>query len=677
MSVNTRQERVEFIGVDKISSATSSAKKGVGELKDAVESVKNALAVLGVTVGVGAMVQLQLDTMRATAALDDMAERTGATVERLSAMQRVAKVGGHDFEGLTDQMGRMIKGLKSADDDGQKASQALAYLGIKAKELGGQFRDPALIIEELAAKLAQYRDSGNKAALVQDALGKGAERYLPFLKDLAERTDYFATVTAKQAAEAEVAEKNINRLKLQFEDARRELVLRLTPAVIEFTEKLLLAKQTSGNWATAGLLTGFNLSNDDLDKRIRELDVTLERIGKNQNRRMQGMDQGFWSQMLQGVSGTNESLLLSERQFLERLRKQRADAGAKDPNSPLFEFGGDQSLKDLDYQSRDDRRLKPDQIAKMQQEGIDELIRQDVEMTKYLGDRELKLRDNINAAIEARKDVNAMVARAMQYGTTDESAENQHPGFAGRADRLQQIRVSFKTEEQIAIESYNTRRSALNEFSDQELQAVGGRQAAERQMEIEHATQLYQIRKNSLDRVGSLTKASWHAQTQTVLGEIVSMTAGVTTHSRRLFEINKIGALANAALKTPEAIMSAYAFGAKFGGPPLGALMAGLAGAAMLAQMQMIQQAQFGGTGGVAPSVGGTPAPPVTPVGPSGSTSSAPSQVVVNVNVQGNIHGNQQFVDDVLIPGIRDAVDNRDFILIGSDSRQAQTITGS
>jgi NAD(P)-dependent dehydrogenase (short-subunit alcohol dehydrogenase family) len=42
--------------------------------------------------------------------------------------------------------------------------------------------------------------------------------------------------------------------------------------------------------------------------------------------------------------------------------------------------------------------------------------------------------------------------------------------------------------------------------------------------------------------------------------------------------------------------------------------------------------------------------------------------------VQGNIVGNQQFVDDILMPGIRDAVDNRDFILFGDNSRQAANL---
>jgi hypothetical protein len=91
------------------------------------------------------------------------------------------------------------------------------------------------------------------------------------------------------------------------------------------------------------------------------------------------------------------------------------------------------------------------------------------------------------------------------------------------------------------------------------------------------------------------------------------MTAGVTAQSRFLFEVNKIATIANIAIKTPSAIASAYEFGAKFGGPPLGAVMAGLAAASMAAQAAAAASTNFGG--GSAPSISGTTAaPPVTPV---------------------------------------------------------------
>jgi hypothetical protein len=48
---------------------------------------------------------------------------------------------------------------------------------------------PAQILIDVARELSKYEDGGNKVALVQDILGKGAERYLPLLKDMAEGTD--------------------------------------------------------------------------------------------------------------------------------------------------------------------------------------------------------------------------------------------------------------------------------------------------------------------------------------------------------------------------------------------------------------------------------------------------------------------------------------------------------
>jgi hypothetical protein len=145
-----------------------------------------------------------------------MAQQTGAVGRGLSAIQNVARVGGHDFDGFVGQMGRMVKGLKDADDEGQKASYALAYLGIKAKDLQGHFRDPARSSRSSRSSSRSTATSGNKVALVQDALGKGADRYLPLSRTSPRRPTTTPATTARRRRQAEEAEKNINRLKLQI-----------------------------------------------------------------------------------------------------------------------------------------------------------------------------------------------------------------------------------------------------------------------------------------------------------------------------------------------------------------------------------------------------------------------------------------------------------------------------
>lgn len=644
MAVDKRIVRIEFEGADRVSGPAKSATASVKDLASVLDNVKSVLAAVGVTVGAGAMVKLAYDTMTATAALDNMAERTGATVERLSAMQRVAKVGGHDFDGFIDQIGKMIKGLKSADEEGQKASQALDYLGIKAKDSTGKFRDPGAIVEDLAAKLSKYADSGNKAALVQDALGKGADRYIPFLKDLAEKTDYLSTITTKQAREAEDAEKNIRRLKEQFADARRELVTYLTPAILDFTEKLLAAKQATGGLPSAAGLVGIDALLGDpkqVDDRVRQIDVVLDRLRQKQQQQREGWSAGSLSSLLsQEVTEFNRASLEAERQFLVTMQRRTADRSAKDPSSPLFEFGGDQTLKDLNYQTQDPRRLKPSDIAKMQAEGMEELKRQDAEMDKYLGERDLRRRDNTLKAIEDQREVTMLAARAMMLGAQDENPEDQHPELARRTAMLQQMRESLKTEEQLEIEAHTARMSNLAIYTDQELEALGGRQKAMEQMEFMHADRLYRIRKQNLDSLGALNRTSWQGQVQTVLGFVQDMTAGVSHHNKLLFEINKIATLANIAVKTPSAIASSYEFGAKIGGPYLGLAMGALAAAAMAAQFAAASATQYGG-GGAAPSVGPTAAPPVTPVA-AGSQAQIHEQISTTVVLQGRSYDRDQ-----------------------------------
>src|SRR5690348_9112282 len=125
MSVNKRTEQVEFVGVDKLSQTVDTMKGKVGELRSSIDSVQGALAAVGVTVGVGGMAALYADIIKNTAALDDMAESTGASVETLSQLQVVAKIGGHEFSGLTDQISKMVKGLKNQNDEGKAAASAL------------------------------------------------------------------------------------------------------------------------------------------------------------------------------------------------------------------------------------------------------------------------------------------------------------------------------------------------------------------------------------------------------------------------------------------------------------------------------------------------------------------------------------------------------------------------
>jgi len=134
----------------------------------------------------------------------------------------------------------------------------------------------------------------------------------------------------------------------------------------------------------------------------------------------------------------------------------------------------------------------------------------------------------------------------------------------------------------------------------------------------------------------SLTQQARH-----VTDGLVDMTAAAAQHNKTYFEINKVASTAQAIVKGIEAVQSAYAFGASWGGPIGGAAMAALAAGATAVQVAAIQSTQFGST--TAPSLAGsTTAPPVSVVQ---EPQRGGDRQTTLINIQGDTFGRKQFRD--------------------------------
>jgi len=184
---------------------------------------------------------------------------------------------------------------------------------------------------------------------------------------------------------------------------------------------------------------------------------------------------------------------------------------------------------------------------------------------------------------------------------------------------------------------------------------------------------------NSLHRLNEERSERIHREamkniTMNALGNLSSL---MNARSKKLFKIGKIASLATATIKGYEAIVSSYAHGASVGGPLVGAAFAATAALATGVQIQNINAQQFGGGGGVsAPSGGGgsnglpQSVPTVAPAlgGPEAGQNGG-GQLILNIT--GGVI-NEEFMNDELIPALQDFVDNKDGILIRSDSRNGQ-----
>lgn len=127
------------------------------------------------------------------------------------------------------------------------------------------------------------------------------------------------------------------------------------------------------------------------------------------------------------------------------------------------------------------------------------------------------------------------------------------------------------------------------------------------------------------------------------------------SHSRKAFELGKAASVANAMVNTYEGVTGAYTFGAKIGGPPLGAVFGAAALAAGLANVQAIASQKFGGGGMSVGGGGGFTGQAATPVVTQPATQAPVTPAnTVNVTIVGNVVDHDKFAREV-IPSIQKA----------------------
>lgn len=211
------------------------AERSVKSFSTGVESSLGKLTGLfgGIAASLGAISFANTinEVAKMRAGLDDLSDAGLGSVESLSQLKNSAKAFNADFDGITAALSKMVKGLAGSELETSKAGEALSRLGIQARDSSGALRAPAEIFQELAVKLSGFKDGADKAAFAQAILGKGGEKFLPVLKDMAEYGEKNATVTAKQAEEADKYEKALKGLQISVEGSSKKIAGEFIPAL--------------------------------------------------------------------------------------------------------------------------------------------------------------------------------------------------------------------------------------------------------------------------------------------------------------------------------------------------------------------------------------------------------------------------------------------------------------
>lgn len=225
--------------------ASKQTEQAMARMQSAADLTKRALQLVGVGVTFNALVGQVNKSIGALADLDDMAQKTGASVDNLSKLSKVASVTATDWSAVDGVLVKLSKNLAAIDDNGGKVRAALDAIGVSTD--GIERRDPAQVFVDVSRKLQGYQDGAAKVALMNDLMGKSAADLIPYMNDVAERFDEFQGDTEEAAAAAAKFQDDMGALRLKFDEWTTSVITAALPAATDFVGALNdMARESKG-----------------------------------------------------------------------------------------------------------------------------------------------------------------------------------------------------------------------------------------------------------------------------------------------------------------------------------------------------------------------------------------------------------------------------------------------
>lgn len=300
--------KIELTAVDKTREAFQSAMKNANALGESLTSLPVIGAAITAAIGTIQFGAFISETIDLAAALDDVAQKTGGSVDGISGLADIAKSTGTDFGVLEGGLTKLAKVLGDADGISRSTAKAFANLGIDAKKLARLDTDDALV--ELSRAFSGVEDSSTKTAAAVAIFGKEGADLIPLLNDIGSAGEIVASVTAEQAKQAADFQDQIAGLKLQLELAGRTAALEFLPSITAVVDELNRGiKEAGGFWEALRIYSSIDPFGDNVSK-IESERAAIARYTQDLERLRAA-----------GVSADNENIKQNERWIAESMQR--------------------------------------------------------------------------------------------------------------------------------------------------------------------------------------------------------------------------------------------------------------------------------------------------------------------------------------------------------------------
>jgi len=262
--------------------AGNSTEQAMRKMENQAKMVGRAMGLMAVSAGgaLAVMVKASIDSMDK---MSKLAQQTGTTTETLSALSYAAKLSGVSTNALGSAIVKLSKNMSDATQGVGEAGKGFKALGISVTDSSGALKSSDVIISELAAKFATFKDGAEKTALAINIFGKSGAELIPLLNSGADgikvMTDEAARMGLVMSTEttkaAELFNDNLTRLSSLSTAAAQALTAELLPSLINIQNEFLTGMKYGKGFIDTILLLGtinpFNTIGNNINSLTKEL----------------------------------------------------------------------------------------------------------------------------------------------------------------------------------------------------------------------------------------------------------------------------------------------------------------------------------------------------------------------------------------------------------------------
>lgn len=206
-----------------------------------------ALATAGITLILGALVGLTAgiakitgETLEYANELDNLSEKTGISVETISAWGHAAKQAGVESNDLLEAIKDMTIKQGEAAQGNEGVMKTFNDLGINIRDVNGDLKDGETLFGEVATAIGNIEDPALQAAYANQLMADNGYKMLPVMnnmEDFINDTDFAKihgiAMTEEEVAQARAFDKQLSEFKSTLGDVGHEIASTVMPILMD------------------------------------------------------------------------------------------------------------------------------------------------------------------------------------------------------------------------------------------------------------------------------------------------------------------------------------------------------------------------------------------------------------------------------------------------------------